>query len=268
MNDFARPTGIDWGPGGHTGMVKFGEDSQALVVFYTEKVQNMFKSQAAGRPIFENQVYIRIQHPGENYNIIQRPATDDDKRRYAQRWSQFLNNQEQVPEGTPIDLLFPNNPAFAANLRAQGIYTIDQLSKLGGNAIDGLGRGGQNLVERAQKYMESANKGIKFHEWQKKEEELRQAIKLLDQQNAQLRKELTDFMKSMQMTPRNSLSPPYIPGYDPQTERINANHITSDIARQKGIPGSTIQVGGDAAADLVIDAIPEVPHIPEGFELK
>ena len=37
-----------------------------------------------------------------------------------------MQNKAQVPEGTPIDLLYPENPAIGATLRGSGVQTIEQ----------------------------------------------------------------------------------------------------------------------------------------------
>lgn len=252
---FRQHTSVNWGPGKTYGTVQYGDDSNLLVMFYTKDVENAAKSQQAGRPIFENQVYVKIQHPGEPYNVIDRPATDHDKQRFAGTWNKFLMNRSQIPEGTPIGLLFPNNPAFAANLRGQGVYTIEQCANLSGHAIENIGRGAQEVVNRAKKYLESATKGLNFHQWQKKEEEWQQKFRIQQQQIEQLQNQLNAYLQSQHGPNPNQ---GYIPGYDPQTERINANHPTGHLRKLKPKSGP-LNVGADTAAVLPIDAIPSEP---------
>lgn len=267
MNDFRSPVSLEWGPGKQYANVKYGDDSQLLVMFYTKEIENAAKSLQAGRPIFENQIYIKIQHPGEPYNVIDRPANDQDKQRFRGNWEKFLVNRSQVPEGTPIGLLFPNNPAFAATLRGQGVYTIEQAANLSGHAIDNIGRGAQEIVNRAKKYLENATKGIDFHKLQQKEAEWEQKFKIQNQQIEQLKAQLDAYLQS-QFKPNPNQG--YIPGYDPQTERINANHVTGELNKLKPKTGP-VNVGGDVAnQQLIIDAIPAEPgaDVPDFFDAQ
>ena len=251
--------GIDWNAGGTSGTVKFGDDRNLLVVFYNKAVENTAKSINAGRRITENQIYVKIQHPGESLNIIDRPVKDEDKYKFRDRWKNFLMNRQQIPEGTPIDLLFPNNPAFAENLRGAGVHTVEQCAGLSAIAIDSIGRGGQECVNRAKQYLENAKKGADFHMWKKKEEEWSQKFKIQEQQIKDLATRLEALLQRSTNPQQHSLNPPFIPGYDAQSERINANHPTTEIA-QKRVPQPITQP--ILTEDLEIEAIPAEPTFP------
>jgi len=229
MSDFRTATGIDWNAGGLSGVVKYGDDSNLLVMFYNRSVQ---VASDQGRPIHRDEIYIKIQQPGEMLNIIDRPANDGDKQRFRQQWSNFVHDRTQVPEGTPIDLLFPNHPSVAANLRAYGVFTIEQCAALSANAIDTVGRGGQEYVNRAKKYIDSATKGTAFHKLQRENEELTQKTRILEHQVQQMRDQLDRMTLKVNDPIRSSLNPPQIQGYDVQSERINANAPTK-IVRQR-----------------------------------
>lgn len=246
-------TGIEWNAGKTSGLVKFGDDSNLLVMFYNKAVEIPAKSQQLGRRYCENQIYVRIQHPGETANIIDRPVKDEDKHRFARHWQAFVLNRTQVPEGTPIDLLFPNNPAFAENLRSMGIHTVEQCAKLSAMAIENIGRGGQEVVNRAKQYLENATKGADWHAFKKKEEEWEQKFRMQNQQIADLQSKLNAILARDKEPEKHSLSPPFMPGYDPQAERINANHATAELAK-KAAP---------VKQEFVPDALPNEPTFPE-----
>ena len=234
MSDMGfRPTGINWNAGGKSGTVNFGNDENLLVMFYNRPVENPVKSQEMGRRFFENHIYVKIQHPGETANVIDRPVNEQDKNRFRNAWSAFVQNRTQIPDGTSIDLLFPNHPAVGENLRAMGIYTIEQCAALSANAIDNIGRGGQEYVNRAKKYLDSADKGRSFHLLQAELDKTNQQNKILEQQIRQLKAQLDQVMGKINDPVRNSLSPPFIPGHDAQTERINANHVTKELSGGK-----------------------------------
>ncbi len=223
----SRPTGIDWHGGGGTGTVRFGEDRNLLVMFYNRPVHS---GMHAGRPIYKDEIFIKIQHPGEMLNVIDRPVNENDKQRFRQQWANFVHDRTQVPEGTPIDLLFPNHPSVAENLRAMGVFTIEQCSNLSATAIDTIGRGAQEYVNRAQKYLDSANKGHSFHLMQKENDDLRQQLRIQEQQINTLKIQLESLTLKISDPVRASLQPPHMVNVDAQTERINGNSPTRELA--------------------------------------
>lgn len=153
---FASHTGINWQ--GNVGVVEYGNDRNMIAMFYVKSVLVPAKSNEHGRPYHEDQVFVRIHPPGERLNIVDRPVKDSDKRRWPIQWAQFQQNQEQHPEGTPVDLLYPAHPSVAATLRANGVFTIEQCAELSGPAIDSIGMGAQRYSNDAKKYLELANR--------------------------------------------------------------------------------------------------------------
>src|SRR6188768_3334059 len=132
---FASPTGIDWR--GDIGIVQY--DKTMVVMFYNKAQHNPAKSAAAGRPQYDDVVYVRIHPPGERLNIVDRPADETHRRKYPVQWAQFQQQRQQIPEGTPIGLLFPETPSVEAALRATGIHTIEQCAELSAHAIENIG---------------------------------------------------------------------------------------------------------------------------------
>lgn len=225
-----NPTGVDWQ--GKTGMVKFGDDSRLLVFFYNRPVLQSVPSQQAGRPIYKDEIYIKIQQPGENLNVIDRPIKDEDKIRFRNMWDKFVHDRTQVPEGTPIDQLFPNYPAVAETLRGHGVYTIEQCANLTAHAIDTIGRGGQEYVNRARKYLDMSDKGAEFHVLQRENDGLKTEMRVLEAKLEKAIDQIKVLTGRLTDPIRGSMSPPYIPGHDVQSERINANAVSSEVARR------------------------------------
>lgn len=158
MSDFTSPTNInmrgDWG-----GVVEYGNDRNMVCIFYNKPVSNPAKAAESGHPFFEDQIFVRIHPPGERLNIVERRATEQDKRRFPMQWQQFQQNTVQQPEGAPVELLYPDMPSIAAMLRANGVSTIEQVSDLSGPAIDSIGMGAQRYVNDSKKWLEMAAKG-------------------------------------------------------------------------------------------------------------
>lgn len=247
--DFMSHTGIDWH--GDVGTVQYGGGDKSMVVmFYTKAVQNPQKSSQAGRPIFEDQVFVRIHPPGERLNIVDRPAKQDDKRRWPIQWMQFHEHREQIPEGTPIDLLYPDQPSIAAGLRASGVHTVEQCAELSANAIETIGMGAQHHVNAAKKYLDAANKGIGASQLRRELDERDSKIRTLEHQLQLQKHQLDELQKAQSGTvdlqqiqallagiqgrPTMPMSgQPLAQQFDPQTAQINSVHTTKEVAQQK-----------------------------------
>lgn len=249
-DEFSSATGINWN--GHVGTVQYGGGDQSMIaMFYNRPTANPGKSAEAGRPIFEDRVFVRIHPVGERLNIVDRPATTQDQRRFPTQWGQFKDNRQQIPEGTPIDLLYPEHPSIGASLRAGGVHTVEQCAELSGTAIDQLGMGAQRYCNDAQKYIQAANKGVGASQFRKELEERDSQIRTLTHTVDVLKGEVQRLMDAnsnnvdlntiKQLLAGQQLRPTYpanapkqmSPGFDSQTAMINATHATSDVAKAK-----------------------------------
>lgn len=254
MNDFtAKVTGINWNQAAGVGMVEYDGGSRGqMAIFYNRGVHDPSASSQAGRQIFRDRVYIRVSPPGERLNVVDRPATEDDKRRWPMQWHQFVQNHEQVPEGTPIEQLYPEKPSIAQTLKASGVHTIEQCSELSGHAIDNVGMGAQQWVNTAKSYIEKANRGVTITQHRREMENKDQQIKLLERQVQELSAKLSVIeqknMQAVNMTQVQELiagmmaRPQFPPGgmfhqtqmspkFDVQTQQINA--VNSQTRRRR-----------------------------------
>lgn len=233
MNDFtefAPSTGMDMESirSQGFGMVKYGVgDDRKLVLFYNKAVLNPRKSQEEGRPYHENKVYVKIGEPGEtNLNLIDRPVQESDKQRWPRQWMQFVNNQKQVPDGTPVEMLFPTNPAIAATLKSFGVHTIEQLGHLSAEGITRVGMGAQEWVNKAKAYIEKAEKGVSYHKFEEalaqRDNEIAVLKNSINMLRGQLEAALTKPMRAAPAAPQE-------PDFDVQESMINAASVDQRI---------------------------------------
>lgn len=228
----ARMTGVDWQGQGY-GMARFGEDNQLTVNFYDKSTRNEIKSREQGLPVHEKVPHVRIQTPGEHLNVIDRPIQESDKHRWPRQFDAYLHNQTQIPEGTPIDLMFVNNPHIADNLRGHGIHTIQQLANISAHALLTIGMGAQEYQNKAKAYLDSAMKGVDFHRLERENEELKNQTQVQANQITQLQAQLNGVISQMRGGPQGVTNPQWQPGYDAQSERLNANHPTQELAKKR-----------------------------------
>lgn len=182
MSDFASlPTGAVHSDG----QVTFGSDSRLHVTFIRKSVRNGYQSEVQGRPIFEGRDFIRIVQPGER-DVLEREVNDLDRHRFARQWQAYQNQQEQAPEGTPLAILFPNEPEIVDMLKAQRIHTVEQLAALSDSGLQNIGLGAREFQKRAVHFMEAAEKGRPAAELQRELTARDDRIAVLEQQIAQL----------------------------------------------------------------------------------
>lgn len=221
--DFKPSTGIDRESLSNNGygMVQYGPSEDKLIVgFYRRSMKNPFRSVSEGKPVYESKDYVKIQHPGESLNIVDRPVQDTDKQRWPRQWGMYLNGKRQVPDGIPISLLFPAKPEIADTLRGYNIHTVEQLANLSGDAIGTVGMGAQDWVNGAKKYIEHQQKGVNHHQFQKAMEEK-------DRQIGQLQRQVQDLINTMKAK-SGPQEPADLSQFDAQTEQINATHQSNE----------------------------------------
>ena len=253
MDEFQAHSGIqrmgEWG-----GVVNYGPgDSGMVVMFYMKPVRNPAKSAETGRPFFDDKIFVRIHPPGERLNIVDREASDVDRKRFPMQWAQFKDNAPQVSDGTPIDMLFPANPSSAAALKASGVHTVEQCAELSAHAIETIGMGAQGWVNTAKHYIEVANKGIKASQLKQALDEkdreinsLKNKVELLEGQlntvKANQSKALTmaDVQQMLANQGGGGKRGVFVPdpnsNFDAQTAQINATHAAGDPAAKTKQP--------------------------------
>ena len=222
---------IDWNNANRDyGVVNFTSDRDLMVIFYWKSEEDRRKSVEGGVPVFRDVEYVKIFRPGEMMNVIDRPIREEDKRKYATQWNQFQLKKSQVPEGTPLDVLFINNPSIGDTLRGYGIYTVQQLSNLTAHAIDSIGMGGQEYVNRAKQYLKAASSGKEVVKMQDDMRKMAAELDRAQKENAALKAQVNAILERMakgdDKTDNTDLG--HVPGYDAQAERIKHTHVTND----------------------------------------
>lgn len=166
MNEIMRGT---FDP--NSGLATQGDDTKVFAEFYTRAVVDGVASREAGRTIKKDVPYIRIIQPGESrLGTYDQPATDADAARFPRLWAAYKQGQQQTMNGSPLSLLFPDNPSIVDNLRQSGVFTVEQLADMQLGQLQGLGMGGQTFQDKAKAYLAAADKGKDFHTLAKKVE--------------------------------------------------------------------------------------------------
>lgn len=205
------------------GMVQYGPGDDKLIAgFYKKSVLNAAKSREEGRPIYEGRDFVKIQHPGETLNVVDRPATENDKQRFPRQWGQYERGITQIPDGVPLNQLFPDKPQVVDMMRGYNIHTVEQLSNLSGQAISTVGMGCQEWVNAAKRYMERAEKGVDHHKFET-------AIAQKDTEIAALKRQVAEISALVrQQQPVQPQTSFVAPEFDAQSAQIAAMHQSAN----------------------------------------
>ena len=242
----------DWG-----GIVTYGNDKHLVVMFYMRSVPNALKSAQAGARFHDMIPYVKIHHPGEQDQVIDRPVNENDKFRFRARWREFMENRTQLSDGIPIDMLFPTRPDVCDNLRSYGVHTVEQCANMSAHAIDNIGLGAQEYKNRAHDYMEAASAGANYHKFTHQ-------LEGLTLENTRLKAELASLSAKFDAIMTQVQRGLPVPGaMVPQTGYPGAPQSTgSGPSRGDDLPALEPAPAAEVRHDLMAE-IPKVGKIPK-----
>lgn len=133
------------------------ERDGAIPRFYTRPVQSKYKSNLAGRPIFEDREFVEILVPGDRKTVVDEMVKDEHRRRWPRAYEAFRSGQEAPTEGTPLAEWPGISRSLVEELRFSKVFSVEQLAGLTDDQLaKTIQMGGFALREKAQRFLESA----------------------------------------------------------------------------------------------------------------
>jgi len=135
---------------------RFALDSKLHVQFYLRPVLQGTLSLEADRPIYVDVEHIRILVPGDKLNIIDRIASEDDRRRFADHYAKFKAGHGEELVGTRLEAIPWMTRSKVEEYKYFGIHTVEQLA----SASDSVGQrfpGFSLDRSKAQKFIEATS---------------------------------------------------------------------------------------------------------------
>lgn len=132
--------------------------------------------------------YVRIQVPGNNLNVRDRPATEADKMKFSRQWIHYqMKNTDASAIGTPIsqwnaDAPDQLNQGQMMELQVLRFVTVEQIAMASDAQLQRIGMGGVGLREKARSYLANKNRSDSSKEL----EQTRSELETLKAQMAQL----------------------------------------------------------------------------------
>jgi hypothetical protein len=112
-------------------------DDQLFVVFYMGTMDNEARTVAEGRRIVDDVECVRIMIPGDKNNIIDRPVTTDDRRRWPKQYQMFKDGakEDEQISGTRLRDWPYCSRGQVEEMTYLGIKTVEQLAVLRDDVI-------------------------------------------------------------------------------------------------------------------------------------
>lgn len=167
----------------------FGDDSGIYATFDDDFVKNEFQSEMQGRAVFDHYFVIELQYPGDStktfkYRFSETEAERGNQwtNRFAKQWSAFRNAKEQTPDGTPIEMWPPLDKKRVFELKANRIFTIEQIAAMTDATGPNLGMDWRKLRDQAQAFLNPAVSTVQVSKLTRENEDLQDRLRIMEQQ--------------------------------------------------------------------------------------
>ena len=137
------------------------DEKNVYATFSIEPVHMEFKSNEAGRPIYEDREFVRIFVAGDSKSEVYRQVEASDKERFAEQYRRFKENAGDDAQlvGTPLEQWPAVSRSLVAEFAALKIRTVEQLADLSDTGVQAFGMGGQEWRNKARAYLLAAKDG-------------------------------------------------------------------------------------------------------------
>lgn len=108
----------------------FDLDAKLFVVFSNKPHLDKEKSKVEGRPIYSPKEYVTIMVPGDKNNIVSRPVSDLERRRFASKYAAFKAGQQQAETGTPLETVAWISREQVEELKFFNVRSLEHLADL------------------------------------------------------------------------------------------------------------------------------------------
>lgn len=134
------------------------DDKNLIVSFFIDKKLMGAKSEAAGKPIYEDREYVKIMIKGQDKQIVIEEVRPHHKQKYPIAYMLFQQNKPAPVIGTPIEMLPGVGPSMAHHLKGMHIRTVEDVANVTDeNTLQAIGAGARDLVRRAKAWLEQTN---------------------------------------------------------------------------------------------------------------
>lgn len=155
------------------------------VRFHQKSVQDQAASDAAGRPIFKDMVYLEKRTPGDRTLTIDRPMRESDKQEFPEQWKRYEAGANEKPEGQPLGEWPQITRSQVEELAYFKVRTVEELARVPDSAHSSLGPLFP-LRDKARQYLDRAAAGAQEAKLKAERDELDAKNRALEERLAKL----------------------------------------------------------------------------------
>ena len=123
--------------------------------FFLEPVHMAFKSNEAGRPIYEDVEFVQIITPGIAKSQPIEQVNEEHKKRWPREYAVFKDGLTEPLDGTPIEQWAGMTPSMCLMLKAMHIRTVEEFANISDAVLQDIPMGGRQLRDKAKAYVEA-----------------------------------------------------------------------------------------------------------------
>lgn len=147
--------------------------------FYMHPKLDETASAAEGRPVYSDREYVEIIAAGNANNIIRRPVSDMDRRRFRREYAAFRAGDTEQLIGTPLVEVPWISRSMVEELAYRKVRTLEQLAELNDGACTAT-PGLFDLKRKAGAWLEKSKAAAPFTALQQENEELKARLAALE----------------------------------------------------------------------------------------
>lgn len=174
-------------------------DNRLHVRFYKHPVQNNYKTEIEGRPIFDDVDMVDIHVPGDQLTAVSAIVRPDHQRRFPQQWAMFQNQQtgdQRMAGKTPLEHWPRLTPAQVAELKAMKFLSVEDIANASDSVLQSMGmRAGATpyaFRDMAQKFLKLAADDAAASKAEAVAQEVRAENTALKEQMAQMQRQMEE----------------------------------------------------------------------------
>lgn len=197
-----------------------------ILVFWEDTVQDGLASTKKGMPVFAQTLKMRVSVPGDNkafveyevertydpeypHPIYQKMRRNEECHKAFGKYINDYKGRQAGPQtisGMPIEQWPLINRSQAANLRHNGVYSVEALATLSDAALPGIGMDARKLVQQAKDYLATAKNSAAAMEAQARERRTEERFAALEEQHRALAEALASLPEAAQATVQDHLA--------------------------------------------------------------
>lgn len=188
MDGFASPQFLH-NPKATVSTVGYGDDTGIHAIFDDEFVKNDFQSEIQGRVVHDHFFAVELQWPGDNtktfkFRFPEHQTKNEWTERFPRQWAAFRDSKEQIPDGTPIEVWPPLDKKRVFELKANKIFTIEQIAGLSDSTGPTLGLDWRKMRDQALAFLNPNASAVQVSKLSRENEDLKHQMEAMQQQIA------------------------------------------------------------------------------------